>query len=352
MSRTTHINIPSQIPIQESFDLSLFNTMAVPSTAQYFCQAHTPEQVISAVNWANAHKLPITLLGGGSNVLLAESVEGLVLQPKLMGKVKKNLGDEVDVTLGAGEPWHNVVEWALANNLYGLENLALIPGSVGAAPVQNIGAYGVELSQVFKSLTALNLQTLKIEEITKAECAFGYRDSVFKHVTGRWVILSVHLRLSCTPSSITHYPAIASYLNKNSIHNPSPTDVFEAVCSIRQQKLPAPEVLPNSGSFFKNPIVTNDKHASLMARFPGIVAYDVPNDDCKKLAAGWLIEQAGWKGRGLAGVKTHDQQALVIVNPLKRPITEVLALAAIIQQSVADQFGVELEVEPQAVGFN
>jgi UDP-N-acetylmuramate dehydrogenase len=264
----------------------------------------------------------------------------------LLGRrVLSDDGETVVVEAEAGEPWHPFVLWTLEQGLGGLENLSLIPGTVGAAPMQNIGAYGVEIKDAFAGLTALDRQSGELRDFSLADCAFGYRDSLFKRQAGRWLILRVRFRLRRHAELRLDYGPLRQQLAAQGCVAPTPQEVSRAVCAIRSEKLPDPAVLGNAGSFFKNPLVSAEQAARLREQYPGLVAYPA-DEGVVKLAAGWLIEQAGWKGfrDGDAGV--HDKQALVLVNHGQATGGELLALARRIQADIAERFDVELEIEP------
>jgi UDP-N-acetylmuramate dehydrogenase len=302
------------------------------------------------------------VLGGGSNLLIASPVvERPVIRMALVGR--RVLGAAPDgsiiVEAGAGEAWDPFVRWTLAQRLAGLENLALIPGTVGAAPIQNIGAYGVEMHEHFDSLDAVHLASGRRKRFDASDCAFGYRDSVFKHGDGRgWMVLAVRFRLTEQPdagAAAAHggrrlaalrldYGELRDELAARRIAKPTAGDVAEAVSAIRRRKLPDPAAIGNAGSFFKNPVVDPAAAAALQAREPGLPAWRAP--DGVKLAAAWLIERCGWKGRRLGDAGVHERHALVLVNHGHASGEEILALACSIQASVAERFGVHLEPEP------
>lgn len=294
--------------------------------------------------------LPWMVLGGGSNVLFVQDFPGLVVRNALMGKrITSEEGQEAVVQVGAGEPWHDLVLWCVAQGLGGLENLSLIPGTVGAAPIQNIGAYGVELKDVFHQLEALDTHTGECLLFDAAACRFGYRDSVFKHSPGRFVITRVWLRLARAPHRLhLGYGAIRDTLAAMQVSEPSIQDVSEAVMAIRRSKLPDPAVLGNAGSFFKNPEMPQAQFAALQAAHPRIVAFPLP-DGQVKVPAGWLIEQCGWKGRSVGRVGCYEQQALVLVNHGGATGQEVQALVHDIIDSVQERFGVVLVPEVNMV---
>lgn len=288
------------------------------------------------------------ILGGGSNILPVGYLNAHVIKPDLQGIRYEHTGDSVLVTAGAGVVWHDLVLDTLAQGYSGLENLSLIPGSVGAAPIQNIGAYGVELSERLVEVEVLDIQSRQILMLSNEECEFDYRDSIFKHeLKGRVIVTHVTLKLDREPQFNLTYGALGNAvacLNDN----PTATDVSNAVIQIRRSKLPDPELLGNAGSFFKNPLVSSEQYNQLKLEFPGMVAYI--QDDGFKLAAGWLVEQCGLKGyrHGDAGV--HDKQALVIVNHGKARAEELLSVAAKVQHNVFDKFGVRLTPEVQIIG--
>lgn len=330
------------------FNLQKFNTLAVPALAQYFVSVKTDDELREALAFARTEKLPLLLLGGGSNIVLRADFPGLVVQIKSQGKEVVNENDEfVWLKVAAGENWHQLVEFSLANALYGLENLALIPGSVGAAPIQNIGAYGVEIKELVAELSVLNIRSGLSVTLTNESCQFGYRDSIFKQsLKDQCVITSVTLRLRKQPQLNLAYPALRSALAHIAEADITPQQVCAAVIAIRQTKLPDPALIPNVGSFFKNPVIDLQHFDTLKTENPAIVAYPAAVNQVK-LAAGWLIDQAGWRGREVGGAAVHDRQALVLTNPRKSSGQSVLDLADLIKQSVLDQFGVILELEPR-----
>lgn len=332
--------------LQSAVSLKPFNTFGVDVQAQLFAEAHNDDDVRAALAYCAAHTLPLMVIGGGSNLLLTGDVKALVLRMASRGiRIVREDCLEAIVEAEAGEPWHPFVQSCLELGLCGLENLSLIPGTVGAAPMQNIGAYGVEIKDVFHSLTALDRQTGELREFSLEECAFGYRDSLFKHDTGRWVILRVRFVLSRVARLHLDYGPVRQRLDTLGIKHPTPRDVSQAICAIRSEKLPDPAELGNAGSFFKNPLISAELAARIKVSYPGLVGY--PQADGQvKLAAGWLIEQAGWKGyrEGDAGV--HRLQSLVLVNYGRATGAQLLALARRIQADIVDRFDVPLEMEP------
>ncbi len=290
-------------------------------------------------------------LGGGSNVLLCNDYNGLLIRNAIKGKQIVREDDEhVFLKVYSGENWHDTVMYCVERNWGGIENLSLIPGTVGAAPMQNIGAYGVELEQVFDQLEAFNLQSFELETFNKAQCAFGYRESVFKRqFKGQYFIYSVTFKLSKKPSIHVDYGDIQAVLNEKGL-SPETTsikDVSAAVIQIRQSKLPDPKVLGNSGSFFKNPQISKEHFEALKLQFPDIKGY--PQNDGIKVPAGWLIEQCGWKGKRVGNTGSHAKQALVLVNYGGATGAEIFQVAQDIIKSVSDKFSIHLEPEVNIV---
>ena len=335
--------------VEADVSLQPFNTFGVATRARYLAHAHDDAEVGEALQAAKRLQLPLLVIGGGSNLLLTGDVEALVLRMASRGlRIVSSQGDAVLVEAEAGEPWHPFVQWTLEQGLQGLENLSLIPGTVGAAPMQNVGAYGVEIKDVFAGLTALDRHTGELREFTLDECQFAYRDSRFKREAGRWLILRVRFALARAGALRLDYGPLRQRLAEQGVSEPTASDVSRAICSIRSEKLPDPAVLGNAGSFFKNPLVSADLAARLRAEHADLVAY--PQADGQvKLAAGWLIEKAGWKGfrDGDAGV--HRQQALVLVNYGGATGAQLLALARRIQADIQARFAVSLEIEPNIV---
>lgn len=332
--------------IQNNVSLKPFNTFGVDVRAQQYAEACNDDEVREALAYAAAQDLPLLVIGGGSNLLLTADVQALVLRMASRGiRILREDCSHGLVEAEAGEPWHPFVLWCLEMGLAGLENLSLIPGTVGAAPIQNVGAYGIEIKDVFHSLTAIDRQTGELREFVRDECEFAYRDSLFKRETGRWLILRVRFLLPRVAELHLEYGPVRERLQQMGIERATPMHVSRAICAIRSEKLPDPAVLGNAGSFFKNPVIAQAQAAELKNRYPGLVGY--PQADGQvKLAAGWLIEQAGWKGfrDGDAGV--HVLQALVLVNHGQATGTQLLSLARRIQSDIAERFGVTLEMEP------
>ncbi len=329
--------------LEQHFSLKSFLTFQVDAVAPYFCRVRSVEECRELLSeW----RRPVRILGGGSNILPVHPIEGMVVRMEIPGiRIVSEQGDEVLVEAGAGVEWHTLVRWCIEQELGGLENLSLIPGSAGAAPIQNIGAYGVELKEVFHSLEAVDLKTLRTVNFDKQACAFGYRDSMFKgQGKGRYAITAVRLRLSRDHRLQLAYGDIRTVLERKGIDRPGIRDVSDAVIEIRRSKLPDPVVMGNAGSFFKNPVVSAGVQQRLREDHPDLVGF-LQDDGRYKLAAGWLIEKAGWKGRSLGPAGCHDRQALVLVNRGGATGAEILALAGMIQADVEAKFGVRLEPE-------
>lgn len=334
------------LQVKAQVSLKPFNTFGIDVQAQLFAEAHSDTDVREALAHAKAVQLPLLVIGGGSNLLLTRDVPALVLRMASQGiRVLHDDGEHVVVEAEAGEAWHPFVLWTLAQGFAGLENLSLIPGTVGAAPMQNIGAYGVEIKDVFCGLTALDRQSGELRDFSLPECNFAYRDSLFKQEAGRWLILRVRFNLSRAAHLKLEYGPVQQRLAAQGITQVTPTDVSEVICSIRREKLPDPAQLGNAGSFFKNPLVPQALAAQLQAQYPDLVAYPQA-DGQMKLAAGWLIDKAGWKGfrEGDAGV--HRLQALVLVNYGGASGQDIVDLAQRIQRDIAERFQVTLEMEP------
>jgi len=333
--------------IHKSFDLKSFNSLAISAKAEFFCSIDSVSQLQQALVYAMQQNLKITPISGGSNLVLAADVSGLVLHINLKGvSTSTMLDNTVDISVAAGENWHDFVTLCLNNGWHGLENLALIPGNTGAAPIQNIGAYGVELSHFLQSVDVVNVETGQPEVLTDEDCDFGYRTSVFKQsALDKYVITGVNLRLSTQPVTHVSYPALADLLQGV---EPTPKIVFDTVCQLRRSKLPDPKEIPNVGSFFKNPIVSKQEADRLMAIYPEIPTFSVEGG-LTKLAAAWLIEHCGFKGSRHGKVGVHHKQALVLVN-FEGNGEDILLLAEKIKTQVAEKFAVELEVEPRIYG--
>lgn len=335
--------------VERNRSLKPFNTFAIEAGAAYFAEARDDQEVIEALQEAQRLGTPLQVLGGGSNLVLTADVDALVLRMTSRGiRVLEDDGKRAVIEVEAGEPWHPFVLHSLELGLSGLENLSLIPGTVGAAPIQNVGAYGIEIKDVFAGLTALDRESGRLVEFDLHACEFGYRDSLFKRQAGRYIILRVRFELRRTAELKLEYGPLRQWLEQHGIQSPEAIDVSRAVCAIRSEKLPDPKVLGNAGSFFKNPLVAQSLADSLREHYPDLVAFPQETGEFK-LAAGWLIERAGWKGyrKGDAGV--HQLQALVLVNYGQASGQQILELAEGIRADVADRFGVQLEIEPNVI---
>ena len=340
--------------VQKSISIKQYNTFGINVYADLFAKFSSIDELHELLEFNQRSTFndqrKTLILGGGSNILFTKNFEGLVLKNEIKGiKVIKEDEHHIYVQAGAGENWHQFVLYCIKNNWAGVENLSLIPGNIGASPMQNIGAYGVEIKDVFYSLEAYHIRDKKIVNFTLNDCEFGYRDSVFKKkFNNEFVITDVTFRLNRIPNFNISYGAIGQELEKMGAKDLSLQAVSQAVINIRSSKLPDPAVIGNAGSFFKNAEIQNSKFKSLKETCPGIVGYDLPNGNVK-LAAGWLIEQTGWKGfrRGDAGC--YDKQALVLVNYGHAKGSEIYDLSEEIIQSVKEKFGVGLEREVNIV---
>ena len=331
--------------ILNHFSLKNYNTFGIEANAKQFVGVHSVAD-LKTVLIENKTKKKF-ILGGGSNMLLTQDIDALVIHIDLKGKkiVEEN-DDFVWVESQAGENWHEFVLWTINQNFGGLENMSLIPGNVGTTPVQNIGAYGIEIKDTFVSCSAIKIDTLEIKTFSKAACHFGYRESVFKNeVKDQYIITSVIFKLTKRNHKITvSYGDIASELEKNNITTPTLIDVSNAVIAIRQSKLPDPKVLGNSGSFFKNPIVLKSEFVKIHQKFPEMKFYEVSETEIK-VPAGWLIEQAGFKGKRYGDAGIHKNQALVLVNYGSATGQEILNVSKEIQDTIFRTFGIHIEAE-------
>ena len=330
------------ISIASDHSLESCNSFGFPARAEHFVSVTSEQELCAALDKAKSNSWPVTLIGGGSNLVLTGDVSGLVIQIALLGREQHGL----DVVLGAGENWHDVVRWTVKElHLQGLESLALIPGTVGAAPVQNIGAYGVELNRLNPKVRAFDRHTDSFVEFDTQQSAYAYRDSLFKRERDRYVITQVRLSLQAQDTAPVRYQDLADALGVQLNQSVAIEALFEGVVRVRQQKLPNPDDLGNAGSFFKNPIVGADQAGKLKALYPNMPVY--PAGDDAKLSAGWLIEQAGWKGHRQNGVGVSEKHALVLVHYGNENGQALMRLAAQIQQSVETEYGVRLEPEPR-----
>lgn len=328
--------------IFENISLKPYNTFGIDVKASYFARLESYSQLKSLLQNPKFKLLPLLVLGGGSNVLLCEDFNGLVI--KIDTKGIQDLGAGI-IKVQAGECWHDFVLWSLHNGYNGLENLSLIPGNVGTAPIQNIGAYGVELKNSFVELEAFDINHKEIRIFSNDDCEFGYRDSIFKNeLKNKYIILSVTFKLQRDGIVNTDYGAITEVIKSRGIKNPIPKDVSEAVIFIRNSKIPDPSQIGNSGSFFKNPVISISHFTKIKSTYPNLPFYPV-DDSVVKVPAGWLIEKTGWKGKRYGNYGVHHKQALVLVNYSDASGESLLSLANDIIESVNLQFNIRLEME-------
>jgi UDP-N-acetylmuramate dehydrogenase len=330
------------LTIDHDIDLGPLTTFGCSAKAEYATTVASIDDVAEAVAFAKSKGLAIRILGGGSNVLLTGNVQGLVIVNKIHQRAECIDGRSVHVRFGSGEVWHDAVTWTVEQGWSGMENLALIPGTVGAAPMQNIGAYGVEQASIFEELEAFDIGSGDIRKFTASDCAFGYRVSVFKReLRDQLMITSVTYRLSLDEQPITSYRDVQEELGAMNIETPTTHDIYTAVVRVRSRKLPDPRVIGNAGSFFMNPVISADQAHELQQLYPAMPVYP-QTDGTVKVAAGWLIEQCGWKGARVGACGVHDRQALVLVNHSGANGAEILDLSANIQKSVLDTFNIAL----------
>ena len=337
---------PDLAPIPH-FPLQALNTFGIAACARAYLKVDSVARLAAVMADPALSTMPRLLLGGGSNILLTGDVDALVLHMAIEGKTVVGQDDQQTlVRAGAGENWHAFVQWTLAQGLGGLENMSLIPGTVGASPIQNIGAYGAEVKDTFHALTAFDLHSGALRTMQAAECRFGYRDSIFKHPEGAsLVIVDVTFALPPAWQPNLRYAELANAVREAGLSAPTAREISDIVVAIRRRKLPDPALIGNAGSFFKNPVVTAEQCRQLLASFPALV-HHTQADGGEKLAAGWLIDQCGWKGKTMGAAGVYPKQALVLVNNGGATGAEVVALARAIQADVAARFGVQLETEP------
>ena len=331
--------------IEKNVSLKPFNTFGIDAKATSYCNISTVEELKSILE--QQYKNPFFILGGGSNMLLTKDIEALVLHINLKGiTVESETDDKVIVKAMAGENWHELVLWCLDHNYGGIENLSLIPGNVGTAPIQNIGAYGVELKDVFVSCEAMHVENQTLKTFAKEDCKFDYRESIFKQeLKGKYIITSVNFELSKTSHKLhMDYGAIKDQLKLSGVTNPTISDVSEAVIAIRQSKLPDPKEIGNSGSFFKNPIISKAQFQKLKKNFPEVPSYKV-SDESIKVPAGWLIEKAGFKGKRFNDYGVHNKQALVLVNYGNAKGSDIYDMALLIKKTIKRIFDITIETE-------
>ncbi|MEO3692382.1 UDP-N-acetylmuramate dehydrogenase [Roseateles paludis] len=344
-------NGASALQIEVDVNLKAYNTFGLPAVARRLVRVREAADVRRVVDHPELGRAPKFVLGGGSNLVLTKDLDPLVLKVEITGiRLLETREDAWIVEVGAGERWHDVVAWTLDNGYPGLENLALIPGTAGAAPVQNIGAYGLEIKDRIESVAVMDLVTGRPALLPAEVCRFGYRDSVFKHsdfggLADKSVITHVRLRLPRPWVPVLGYLELERRMLETGNTHPDARTIFDWICAIRRAKLPDPAVIGNAGSFFKNPVVTAEQCRDIISRDPGIVHYPMP-DGSVKLAAGWMIDACGWKGKTVGGAAVYEKQALVLVNKGDARGAEVVTLARAIQESVYGRFGIRLEPEP------
>ncbi len=347
-------NPPSSLLIERDVNLKPFNTFGLPATAKRLVRIREVADVRRVVDHPELGLAPKFVLGGGSNLVLTKDVEAVVLKIEIPGiRLLEERDNAWIVEAGAGVVWHELVAWCVEHGYPGLENLALIPGTVGAAPVQNIGAYGLEFQDRLENVEVVDLVTGRAASLPAGVCKFGYRDSVFKHtgfggLAGKSVITRVRMHLPKPWRPVLGYLDLERKMAETGITAPDARQIFDWVVAIRSAKLPNPAVIGNAGSFFKNPVVTEDQCRDIIGREPNIVHYPMP-DGTVKLAAGWLIDACGWKGKSVGGAAVYEKQALVLVNRGEARGAEVVTLARAIQESVYGRFGIRLEPEPVVV---
>jgi UDP-N-acetylmuramate dehydrogenase len=339
-----------QLRVLHHASLKAFNTFGLPAHAATLIPLTSEADVRAVIGHPEYGPAPKFILGGGSNIVLTKDVQAVVLKVEVMGqRLVREEANAWIVSAGAGEGWHSFVLWTLSQGYPGLENLALIPGTVGASPVQNIGAYGVELQDRFDSLDAVDLDTGRVMTLDAAACKFGYRDSVFKQqLAGKALITRVRFRLPKPWKPVLGYVDLERKMAESGNREPNAQTICDWVCAIRRAKLPDPAVVGNAGSYFKNPMVTPEQCQDIIGRDPNIVHYKMA-DGSIKLAAGWLIDACGWKGKSVGQAAVYEKQALVLVNRGGAHGSEVVTLAKAIQESVYGRFGIRLEAEPVVV---
>lgn len=332
--------------IQTDINLQPYNTLNISARAKLFASIESEKQLKTILNSTAIENEQIFVLGGGSNILFADDFDGLIIHVNIKGReIVRETDEHIFLRIGAGENWHELVRYCVEQGWGGIENLSLIPGMVGAAPIQNIGAYGAELKDVFVSLDSLEINSGNKRSFNKDECRFGYRDSIFKNeLKGKVIVTAVVLKLSKYPEINTSYGAIKTRLEEKGISDPGIREISDTVIEIRNSKLPNPDDIGNAGSFFKNPVISEKTYNQLQQEYPEIPGYQV-DDHSVKVPAGWLIEETGWKGKIVGNAGTYKQQALVIVNHGGASGNEILELADAIRASVKDEFGIELVPE-------
>lgn len=343
------------IEFLQNYALQKHNSLGVPAVCDSYIEISDRCELTSIIDYAESRKQAIFVLGEGTNLVLADNFPGLIVRVNIKGReVLEGTAEHIQVRIGAGENWHELVGWALERDFTGLENLALIPGNCGAAPVQNIGAYGVEISQYISAVEYVDLAKRTTVRLTNEQCLFGYRDSIFKHdLQDRALITHIELMLPKNAPTEHSYPAVSEYLSSQEL-GPSPKNIYHAVCAIRRGKLPDIKEIPNVGSFFKNPIISQSHYDELLKTYPQMPSYpqidlDMPEIKEVKVPAAWLVDKLGWKGKSKSGVGVHKKQALVIVNPGHRSGERILSFAKLIVDDVEKTFDIRLEIEPRVL---
>ena len=330
----------------EMASLKPHHTFGVEANARFFTTVRTPGELQSVLSKYRDYNIPFLILGSGSNVLFSGTYPGMVIKNNINGiEIAEEDSDSILLEIGSGENWHRLVMHCVKKEWAGIENLALIPGTVGAAPIQNIGAYGVELESVFHSLDAIHIDNEKLRTFYKEDCRFGYRNSIFKQqYKGKYAIVTVRLKLAKQGSVTVDYHSLKTYLEEHNIANPDIRDIAESVIAIRQQKLPNPAEIGNAGSYFKNPVIALEKFNTLKSTYPNMPGYQI-DEQSVKIPAGWLIDKAGWKGVEKNGAAVHQKQALVLVNKNNAQAEDILSLAEDIKHDISRRFAISLEEE-------
>jgi len=342
MTRAQNASNPAKMT--PNLGLKHRNTFGLDAVAELAYEIHSAEQIPAVMSEIAEQMLPWRILGGGSNVILPSAIPGATLLIDIPGQEILSSDEEATyLSVGAGVIWHELVAWTLENNIPGFENLALIPGTVGAAPIQNIGAYGVEIGEYIDRIEAFDVKDHAFVTLSKEACRFAYRDSYFKQNPGRFIVTKVVFRMPKLWQARIHYADLAKQFPADA--SPGPEEIFLAVCKIRTHKLPDPKVIGNAGSFFQNPVIPNEQYETLLKTYADLVSYpDQPGK--RKLAAGWLIDQCGFKGQRMGAVGVYENQALVLVNHGGGTAQDILGLAKCIRDKVHDKFGVTLQIEP------
>lgn len=338
------MNFKHNVPLKD------YSTMHLGGVAKAATEAHSKDEVVEAINWAEQQKMPFLVLGEGSNVVFGDGFSGLIILNRIPGfEVLDDNDNSTTIKIGAGENWDKIVERTVDMNLEGIETLSAIPGTAGATPVQNVGAYGQEIKDTFVELEAYNIQTKKFEILKLEDCKFAYRRSIFKPIADRkYVIVNLTLKLNKTMPKRPFYPSLQRYIDQAGITDYTVKNIRDAVVAIRANILPDPKIIPNNGSFFKNPLVSKQKAAELKAQWPDMPQFDMPESQVK-IPAGWLIEHAGLKGYSAHGLKTYENNALVIINESAENADDLKLFKEEIIEKVKENYGVELEQEPELI---